>query len=169
VSLCDPQKLRGSTGFTSVEVFRKYLWFLLRERQFDAAAVEDMVLLKQALGLTDEQVAEALKERSQRIYDKYGTLMLNTEGMTADGIERKATCRWVDGMLRAKHTGAIVVGTLSECDPCSKLHSKLHEVMSRCGCAAVNAPHSRSPWHMAHHPRTLVQLFELHAAGVHAA
>eukprot|EP00878_Enallax_costatus_P021999 GHUV01023321.1.p1 GENE.GHUV01023321.1~~GHUV01023321.1.p1 ORF type:complete len:134 (+),score=37.91 GHUV01023321.1:126-527(+) len=39
------------------------------------------------------QVAEALKERAQRIYDKYGTLMLNTDGMTAEGIERKATCR----------------------------------------------------------------------------
>jgi len=50
------QKLRGSTGFTPVEVFRKYLWFLLRERQFDTAAVEDMVLLKTVLGLTDDQV-----------------------------------------------------------------------------------------------------------------
>lgn len=50
------QKVRGSTGFTPVEVFRKYLWFLLRERQFDIAAVQDMVLLKQALGLTDDEV-----------------------------------------------------------------------------------------------------------------
>lgn len=50
------QKLRGLTGFTPVEVFRKYLWFMLRERKFDVAAVEDMVLLKTALGLTDEQV-----------------------------------------------------------------------------------------------------------------
>jgi len=41
------------------------------------------------------QVAEALKERSQRIYDKYGTLMLNTDGMTPEGLERKATCRSV--------------------------------------------------------------------------
>lgn len=54
--VCPLQKLRGSTGFTPVEVFRKYLWFLLRERQFDAAAVEDMTLLKQALGLTDNEV-----------------------------------------------------------------------------------------------------------------
>ena len=54
------QKLRGSTGFSPVEVFRKYLWFLLRERQFDVAAVEDMVLLKQGLGLTDEQVCVLL-------------------------------------------------------------------------------------------------------------
>jgi hypothetical protein len=54
------QKLRGSTGFTPVEVFRKYLWFLLRERQFDLAAVQDMVLLKQSLSLTDDEVGMAL-------------------------------------------------------------------------------------------------------------
>lgn len=35
-----------------------------------------------------------MKERSQRIYDKYGTLMLQTDGMTPEGLERKATCRW---------------------------------------------------------------------------
>eukprot|EP00775_Hariotina_reticulata_P006447 gene6447-6676_t len=87
------QKLRGQTGFTAIEVFRKYLWFLLRERQFDAAAVEDMVALKAALSLTDDDVAEALHERAQRIYDKYGTLMLNVDGMTAEGLERKATCQ----------------------------------------------------------------------------
>jgi hypothetical protein len=38
-------------------------------------------------------VAEALRERAQRIYDKYGTLLLNTEGMTSEGVERKATCQ----------------------------------------------------------------------------
>uniref|UniRef100_A0A383V399 Armadillo-like repeats domain-containing protein n=1 Tax=Tetradesmus obliquus TaxID=3088 RepID=A0A383V399_TETOB len=87
------RKLRGATGFSAVEVFRKYLWFLLRERKFDAAAVQDMVLLKGVLGLSDEQVAEALQERAARIYDKYGTLMLNVDGFTAEGVERKATCR----------------------------------------------------------------------------
>ncbi len=39
------------------------------------------------------QVAEALRERAQRIYDKYGTLMLQTSGMTPEGVERKATCQ----------------------------------------------------------------------------
>ena len=38
------------------------------------------------------QVAEALRERAQRIYEKYGNVMLETEGMTKAGIERKATC-----------------------------------------------------------------------------
>jgi len=87
------QALRVMTGFTLVELFRKYLWYLLRERKFDQQAVDDMVALKEAAGLDDGQVADALEERAQRIYDKYGTLMVNTEGMTAAGIERKATCR----------------------------------------------------------------------------
>ena len=39
------------------------------------------------------QVADALRERAQRIYEKYGNVMLETEGMTKAGIERKATCR----------------------------------------------------------------------------
>lgn len=39
------------------------------------------------------QVAEALSERAQRIYDKYGNIMLDTAGMSKAGVERKATCR----------------------------------------------------------------------------
>ncbi len=38
-------------------------------------------------------MAEALRERAQRIYEKYGNVMLETAGMTKAGIERKATCR----------------------------------------------------------------------------
>jgi hypothetical protein len=44
-------------------------------------------------GAWHRQVAEALRERAERIYDKYGNVMLDTEGMTKAGIERKATCR----------------------------------------------------------------------------
>jgi hypothetical protein len=39
------------------------------------------------------QVATALKDRAQRIYEKYGNVMLDVAGMTKAGIERKATCR----------------------------------------------------------------------------
>ena len=38
--------IKRSTGFTNVEIFRKYLWFLLRERKFDPAAVDDLIALK---------------------------------------------------------------------------------------------------------------------------
>jgi hypothetical protein len=33
-------------------------------------AVDDLVALKHAAGLTDQDVAEALRERAQRVYDK---------------------------------------------------------------------------------------------------
>ena len=39
------------------------------------------------------QVATALRDRAQRIYEKYGNVMLDVAGMTKAGIERKATCR----------------------------------------------------------------------------
>lgn len=38
--------------------------------------MDDLAQLRTSLGLTEEQVAEALKERSQRIYDKYGALIM---------------------------------------------------------------------------------------------
>lgn len=56
-------------------------------------AAPPQVALKRAAQLGDDDVAAALRERAQRIYDSYGTLMLNTEGMSAGGVERKATCQ----------------------------------------------------------------------------
>lgn len=47
------------TGFNSAEMFRKYLWYLLRERKFDTEAVNDIVQLKSALQLSDEEVSHS--------------------------------------------------------------------------------------------------------------
>lgn len=44
------------TGFSASEIFRKYLWYLLRERKFDTEAVNDVVQLKASLQLSDEEV-----------------------------------------------------------------------------------------------------------------
>ena len=44
------------TGFNAGEIFRKYLWYLLRERKFDTEAVNDVVQLKSSLQLSDEEV-----------------------------------------------------------------------------------------------------------------
>lgn len=46
--------------------------------------------------MTDDwlaQVGEALHERAQRVYDRYGNVMLEVQGMTKAGIDRKATAR----------------------------------------------------------------------------
>ena len=126
-------QIRRKTGFDGAQIFRKFMWFLLRERKFDSSAVDDCVLLKSAFGLTEQevcrlllygrrsmhgtcsaavagvagavscihvqgttqrmQVAGALHERAQRIYERYGNVMLEVKGMTKAGIDRKATCR----------------------------------------------------------------------------
>lgn len=85
--------LRLRSGFSPTEIFRKYLWYLLRERKFDNDALADVIALKKALGLSDKDVSEALNERASRIFEKYGTVMLDTSGMSPAGVERKATAR----------------------------------------------------------------------------
>ena len=46
-----------------------------------------------ATGQVWAQVGEALRERAQRVYERYGNVMLDVKGMTKAGIDRKATCR----------------------------------------------------------------------------
>ena len=48
--------LKMKTGFSAAEIFRKYLWYLLRERKFDTEAVKDVVQLRSSLQLSDEEV-----------------------------------------------------------------------------------------------------------------
>ena len=64
---------------------------------------------KVAVMLPCKQIAAALKERAGRIYDKYGNVMLETEGMTKSGIERKATtrCGW---LMHARRVGCCNYG-----------------------------------------------------------
>ena len=45
------------------------------------------------LGGAHVQVADALKERAERIYKQYGNVMMDVAGMSKAGIDRKATCR----------------------------------------------------------------------------
>eukprot|EP00892_Ulva_mutabilis_P005184 jgi/Ulvmu1/3037/UM015_0077.1 len=87
------RQLQFVTGFTPAEVFRKFLWYILKDRKFDQAAVDDLVHLKDGLKLPNDHVAEALKERCVRIEKKFGNLMLNSDGLSEKAIQRKATCR----------------------------------------------------------------------------
>lgn len=54
---------------------------------------QDPFLVSPQIVKLSVQTAEAIKERASRIYKTYGNIMLNTQGMTAAGIERKATAR----------------------------------------------------------------------------
>ena len=83
-----PPRLRSPT-----EIFRKYLWYVLRELKFDHEAVSDLVYLRSALDLSDDDVAAALEERAKRVMAQFGTIMFDTSNMTDAGVERKASSR----------------------------------------------------------------------------
>jgi hypothetical protein len=55
--------------------------------------VEDLVALRAALDLSDDDLAAAMKERAERVYAQFGTVMMDTSSMTNAGIERKATAK----------------------------------------------------------------------------
>ena len=54
------------TGFTATEIFRKYLWYLLRERRFDEDAVADLSALRSVLAMRDEEVSPLSRHRDSR-------------------------------------------------------------------------------------------------------
>ncbi len=55
--------------------------------------MEDLVALRAALDLSDDDLAAAMKERAERVYAQFGTVMMDTSSMTNAGIERKATAK----------------------------------------------------------------------------
>ena len=65
------RSLQSKTGFKGGEIFRKYLWYLLRERKFDQEAVNDVVYLKSVLNLNEDQVRHFFS----RFPNKFATIM----------------------------------------------------------------------------------------------
>ena len=77
------------TGYTSAEIFRKYLRYKLTEEPFTLDFVADVLALKNACELDGEEMKEILVESGERMLKKYGTLMTNLAGLTQSGMERK--------------------------------------------------------------------------------
>ena len=77
------------TGYTSAEIFRKYLRYKLTEEAFTLDFVADVLALKNACELGGEEMKEILVESGERMFKKYGTLMTNLAGLTQSGMERK--------------------------------------------------------------------------------
>jgi hypothetical protein len=77
------------TGYSSSEIFRKYLRYKLTEEAFTLDFVADVLALKNACGLDSEQIKDILLETGERMFKKYGTLLTNLAGLTQSGVERK--------------------------------------------------------------------------------
>ena len=93
------EKVRYVTTFSYDLIFRKYLRYLLNERKFDAEAVSDLLHLKAVCQLTDAQIKDVLREIAARTFKKYGILMTDTTGLTADAIMKKAAERSIFSKL----------------------------------------------------------------------
>ena len=93
------EKVRYVTTFSYDLIFRKYLRYLLNERNFDAEAVSDLLHLKVVCQLTDAQIKDVLREIAARTFKKYGILMTDTTGLTADAIMKKAAERSIFSKL----------------------------------------------------------------------
>lgn len=81
-----------------MEIFRKYLWYLLRERKFDQEAADDLVYLKSALNLTDDQVRLTEVDRQM----KWGR----------GGGVRPHTCKW---QCDARKVFCMATATITMC------------------------------------------------------
>ena len=91
----EARKLCSQTGFKPVEIFRKYLWYLLRERKFDQEAADDLVYLKSVLNLSDDQVCR-LFPSPMCLGGGFLTVQVRCGAQAWDGKEGTLRCkrRW---------------------------------------------------------------------------
>jgi len=92
-------KIKYVTGFSYALIFRKYFRYMLNERKFDTEAVADLLTLKAACQLGDEDLKEIFREVASRTFKKYGILMTDTSGLTSDAITKKAVERSIFSKL----------------------------------------------------------------------
>lgn len=64
------------TGFDMDDVVRKYIRYTLNEKQFNPDVVVDLIHLRKASMLEDNEVAEILNEISRRIVREKGIFIL---------------------------------------------------------------------------------------------
>jgi len=109
------KSLCARTGFSADSVFRKQLRYMLNERPFDAEAAADVVALRAACGLSDEQVRGVLADTAERTFKSTGILMRRPKGLTAEGLARKVQGRALfSKLLYLVEMEGLVPATLQE-------------------------------------------------------
>ena len=91
------RKMQSNSGFTGVEVFRKYLLYALEQRSFDTATVADLIHLRGACGLDDAETRACILKLTQNTFGKYGMLSTPKAGLTSDGLAQKSMLRGLVG------------------------------------------------------------------------
>lgn len=84
------KSLESKTGFTSQEIFRKYIRYALNEKPFNPDLVAFLIHLRKVSELEDSDTVEILNDVSRRIVKEKGRVLMDTTGMTEKGVKRKA-------------------------------------------------------------------------------
>ncbi|GLJ35527.1 hypothetical protein SUGI_0714310 [Cryptomeria japonica] len=82
-------RLMRKTGFGMEEILRKYIRYALNEKPFNPDLVASLIHLRKSSTLEDDKVSEVLNEVSRRIVKEKGPVVMDTEGFTEKGIQRK--------------------------------------------------------------------------------
>ncbi|KAI7750679.1 hypothetical protein M8C21_029523 [Ambrosia artemisiifolia] len=93
------KELMHKTGFSMVEILRKYIRYSLNEKPFDPKLVAALIQLRKATMLDDSQVAEILNEVSRRIVKDFGPVVMNTSGYSEKGLRRKLAVQALFGKI----------------------------------------------------------------------
>ena len=96
------------------EIFRKECRYMLSEREFTAATVQQLLHLRDACELDTEETVTALEESAKRIHKKYGNVMFRPSGMTDSGVAKKATACALFSKLLYLFESPELMGDMSE-------------------------------------------------------
>ncbi|KAL4569979.1 hypothetical protein LXL04_025628 [Taraxacum kok-saghyz] len=91
--------LMQKTGFSMVEILRKYIRYALNEKPFDPKLVASLIQLRKTTMLDDTQVAEILNDISRRIVKDKGPVVMNTSGYSEKGLRRKLAVQALFGKI----------------------------------------------------------------------
>ncbi|KAI3728570.1 hypothetical protein L6452_17208 [Arctium lappa] len=91
--------LMQKTGFTMVEILRKYIRYALNEKPFNPKMVAALIQLRKTTMLEDPQVAEILNDISRRIVKDKGPVVLNVSGYSEKGLRRKLAVQALFGKI----------------------------------------------------------------------
>ncbi|GFP93986.1 hypothetical protein PHJA_001543000 [Phtheirospermum japonicum] len=93
------QGLMQKTGFDMEEILRKYIRYALNEKPFNPDLVSNLIQLREKTMLDDSQVAGILNEISSRIVKDKGPVVMDMEGYSVKGLNRKLAVQALFGKL----------------------------------------------------------------------
>ncbi|XP_031373499.1 uncharacterized protein LOC116188348 [Punica granatum] len=91
--------LAKKTGFGMEEILRKYVRYVLNEKQFNPELIASLIRLRKASMLEDPQVAEILNDISRRIVRDKGPVVMDMSGYSEKGFKRKLAVQALFGKV----------------------------------------------------------------------